>query len=781
LPWVNDTPKARMLSRVGAAEAALYKHDEPGHPEDPEPPVDVIERIVSIVKSPAFRGAMILAILFFANAVMSWLKDRALGHVFGGGPEFDAFVSASKPAQVVLEFLVLAGVMGPFLPIFLSLKDEAESASRDFARTVFTASIAVLSLAMILVVALAPQLASVLVPGYSGIQLDEYVGMLRLMCFAQLIFAASLVLGEILVAERRFFAYGLADILYNAGIVGGAVVLSVPFGIYGAALGMIAGAATHLAWRLFAIYRVTSFRPALVLLPKTKGIGQYLVLMGPKMISQPLPTVLTGIYFGALMSSLAPGSTSSFSIALNFQSIAESVIGLAFATAAFPALSAAAAAGDKRGFRRIFFTNAASIGGLAMAAGLGLAVMSHFVISLFMRSGAYDETDVARTSMVLAILAFSIPIESLVELVARAIYATQNTTRPMLAAIAFFIAGVATTVVLQSPLGLAAIPIAYTVGRAVQLGMLVLLLQPRMARIGGASKWSRAIVRDRWGDARGREPLSAGRAAILATVLVALTAGTAFAATQVVTSANAPEITPWARVNGTRPPVIAYVTPAPTDSTGPNPTGPLPSATAPGIFVMDMYHPGDFVEEAKDTWCVPAAMQTSINIMSIQADTTRDTQARLFDLAVSIAGSSYGGADPDGWAAGLASLGYGRFKVDTRGSLAEAVKVVVKQIRMTTRPAGLLVWRGWHSWVVSGFTATADPAVTDNFTVLSLRIEDVWYPRLSGLWSKSRNGMSRPPDSDVKVSALAEDYLPWNQGAKIAGRQGMYVFVMPEV
>ena len=44
--------------------------------------------------------------------------------------------------------------------------------------------------------------------------------------------------------------------------------------------------------------------------------------------------------------------------------------------------------------------------------------MSHFVISLFMRSGAYDETDVARTSMVLAILAFSIPIESLVERIA---------------------------------------------------------------------------------------------------------------------------------------------------------------------------------------------------------------------------------------------------------------------------------------------------------------------------------------------------------------------------
>jgi hypothetical protein len=189
---------------------------------------------------------------------------------------------------------------------------------------------------------------------------------------------------------------------------------------------------------------------------------------------------------------------------------------------------------------------------------------------------------------------------------------------------------------------------------------------------------------------------------------------------------------------------------------------------------MDLYQPGDFVSEIEDTWCVPAAMQTSMNIMSDVPDTSRDTQARLFDLAVSIAGSEDGGADPQGWAGGLTSLGYGNYEVGAKLKMADAIDIVAKQIRVTERPAGLIVWKGWHSWVVSGFTATADPARTDNFTVLSLRIEDVWYPRVSTIWPRSR-----PPDSDVPVSALGTDYVVWHQGKYYANREGDYVYVIP--
>ena len=60
-----------------------------------------------------------------------------------------------------------------------------------------------------------------------------------------------------------------------------------------------------------------------------------------------------------------------------------------------------------------------------------------------------------------------------------------------------------------------------------------------------------------------------------------------------------------------------------------------------------------------------------------------------------------------------------------------------------------------------------------------LYVEDVWYPRHSTLWSKSRNGYSRPPDSLVPYKELSEDYLKWHQAKWYAGKEGKYVFVIP--
>jgi hypothetical protein len=190
---------------------------------------------------------------------------------------------------------------------------------------------------------------------------------------------------------------------------------------------------------------------------------------------------------------------------------------------------------------------------------------------------------------------------------------------------------------------------------------------------------------------------------------------------------------------------------------------------------MDLYQKGDFIGELQDTWCVPAALQTSINIMSAEADITKATQTKLFHLAYSIAPGSDGGADLKAWPAALEQLGYGNFAVGMDHSMVAAVHQVAKAIRLTNRPAGLIVWYGWHSWVVSGFKATADPALTDKFTVTGLYIEDVWYDRLSTIW-----GYSNPPDTFVKVSDLPIDYKRYNQGSPSGPRYLNYLFVVPQ-
>jgi putative peptidoglycan lipid II flippase len=766
-----------MLSRVGAAEHALYE-DGNASPEDPTPP----ERVKKLVLEALPKGALILGIIFVVNAASGFLAKKIIGHFFGAGPDTDAFWSALQLTQGPVDLLITGGVIGPFLPLFMGLKGESEQSAKDFARTILTAGLAAMIVALGLVMLFAPELATVFVPGFQGSQRDLYVGFVRVVSLGQLAITASLILGEILVAERRFISYGLAEAAEYGGMALGAAVFGglLGMGIYSVAIGFLMGAAGHLGVRLVGLYR-TTFRPRLSLAFQTKGVGEFGVLMLPKMASQGLFTVLM-LYFTSIASTLAPGSASSLSYAKDFQSTAESVVGLSFALAAFPALSAAAAAGDKRAFKRIFRTNALTIGFFSIAAAVTLAVMAGFISNLF-RGGAFDEVDVQRMTLVLAIYALSVPFECLIEIFARGIYATHNTSEPLMAVAAGFVAGVATTMLLSGPIGLAALPLGYVAFRAVDLIVLAAFIRPRIAHIGGASRWSRALVHDRWGGIATprRRETPMGQVVAIAVVLMALTAGTLYAGAQALSQsslAGAPQVTPWARVGGTRAPIVIST---PTQSIGPSgsASGASPSAqisSTPGEFSMDLYQPGDFVSESKDTWCIPAAMQTSMNMMSATPDTSRDTQARLFDLAVSLAGSSNDGADPDGWAAGLSVLGYGHFQTGAARTLEEAVHTVAKQIRLTSRPGGFIVWKGWHSWVVSGFTATADPATTDNFTVISVDIEDVWYPRVSTLWPKSR-----PPDANVLVTQLSPDYKPWVQGTYYPGRDGLFVYVIPQL
>jgi len=202
---------------------------------------------------------------------------------------------------------------------------------------------------------------------------------------------------------------------------------------------------------------------------------------------------------------------------------------------------------------------------------------------------------------------------------------------------------------------------------------------------------------------------------------------------------------------------------------------PRSTAAPSGPFSMDLYRAGDYVGELTKVWCLPAAMQTSINIMNPGADTSRKTQASIFKLARSLAPAPDGAAEPEGWAEGLTKLGYGNYEVTQQPSIKAAIHLAARQVRLTNRPAGLLVWRGAHSWVMSGFTATADPATTNSFVVLAVRIEDVWYPRFSTIW-----GYSRPPDALVPVGALPADYLPWKRPTgRYPGKDGKFVLVVP--
>jgi putative peptidoglycan lipid II flippase len=349
-----------------------------------------------------------------------------------------------------------------------------------FAQTVLTLSVSVMAVASVLLFFLAPATIAIIAPGFDAATQALYLDLFRLMLVTPILFAASITLGEILVAERRFVFYALAPILYNVGIVVGTVTLHDRIGIYAAAVGAILGAALHLGIRVVGMFRSSvRMRPRLRL--RMPALHEFLRLMVPKMIAHPIEPI-TFLFFTNVASSLAAGSVTALSFARNFQSVPVALVGVAISLAAFPSLSAVWASGDRAAFGRLIRTNLLTIGALTVIAAIGLVIVGPIAIEVLLGGGAFDAEDVALTAAVLTAFAIAVPFDGLGHLTARGLYATHNTVLAVLASLAGFGVTVAVTLALVDGLGVIAIPLGFAAGTATRTVLQGIALRYRIRR-----------------------------------------------------------------------------------------------------------------------------------------------------------------------------------------------------------------------------------------------------------------------------------------------------------
>jgi hypothetical protein len=201
-------------------------------------------------------------------------------------------------------------------------------------------------------------------------------------------------------------------------------------------------------------------------------------------------------------------------------------------------------------------------------------------------------------------------------------------------------------------------------------------------------------------------------------------------------------------------------------------------AAAAGRFELDLYRSGDFVAQTNLYQCVGASMQMMINMVASRDDRSATTQHELWLLSRRYSPPRPGGIERRGssvwgWAEGLNQIGYGPYVVVGFPTIEEATRGAALAIRRTGKPVGLLVWRGRHAWVMSGFLATADPLATDEYAVTHVDVLDPLYPRSSSAW-----GTSPPPGSRISLATLGEQFVRRRFRSNTA-LNGQYVIVMP--
>jgi hypothetical protein len=192
---------------------------------------------------------------------------------------------------------------------------------------------------------------------------------------------------------------------------------------------------------------------------------------------------------------------------------------------------------------------------------------------------------------------------------------------------------------------------------------------------------------------------------------------------------------------------------------------------------VDLYRSGVFTTQKSWLWCTPASIQIVRNIVRHEADHSAASQSRYFDYMR--AHDRYripvkDGTDPAGWTAGFRRYVDSRYRLVVSTSFDSALRSAVTNLRRTNLPVGITVAHGNHAWVLTGFTATADPAVTTRFAVTTVRV-------VGPLWGlqSTTYGLDMRPDTRLTPRQLRGFFTPWHYSSVPMAWENRWVSVQP--
>jgi len=418
-----------------------------------------------------------------ASRLVGVVRDRVLASTFGAGNVLDSYYAAFRLPDFLYNLIILGALSAGFIPVFA---EYLEIRGKDEAWRLAERVLSVVGATMLVVCAFlivsAPALVPMTVPGFPAEKLDATIRLTRIMALSPLFLGLSAVMGGVLQATRRFLAFALAPVLYNVGIIFGALVLSPVLGIEGLAWGVVLGAFLHLITQASVALRMGLRRvPAPSF--KAEGVRRILWLMAPRTAGLAVSQI-NMIILLALASALSVGSIAVFNLANNLQSFPVGIIGVSFAVAAFPNLARSAGAKRDDEYRAVLGSAARKILFLIVPSTVVFILLRAQIVRLALGAGAFDWDATVRTADVLGIFAISMTFQALVALLARSFYALQDTWTPLLAGITSEAFNLLLAILLRGPLGIAGLAVSFSAAAFLNMILLWWLLHFRAKVIG---------------------------------------------------------------------------------------------------------------------------------------------------------------------------------------------------------------------------------------------------------------------------------------------------------
>lgn len=342
------------------------------------------------------------------------------------------YYSAFRIPDLLFNIVVLGVLSSVFISFFMDHLNIGKKEAFKFANNVINFTILVLSSISIILFILMPQLTEIISPGFSFEDKKLTTDLARIMLLSPIIFGLSSIIGGILNSFKKFFAYALAPIFYNLGIIFGTIFLTPKFGIFGIAYGVIIGAFFHLLVQIPSVIK-SGYRYKPFLNFNDKSLKDILKLSPPRIGG--LVANQTNFFIITIIGSIIGGGSIAYlNLANDIQTFVTVVFGLSFATAVFPLLTENASLNRTEDFIKGFSKTFRQILFFSIPAALGIILLRGQIVRLIYGYGFFKIIDTKLTAAVLGVLALSLFAQASIPLLVRAFYALKDTKTPFYAA-----------------------------------------------------------------------------------------------------------------------------------------------------------------------------------------------------------------------------------------------------------------------------------------------------------------------------------------------------------
>ncbi|MEK7460148.1 MAG: lipid II flippase MurJ [Patescibacteria group bacterium] len=394
----------------------------------------MVKKLLSLLHrewSGLHEAAFLLALFAIFSQILALFRDRLLAHTFGAGQTLDTYYAAFRIPDLV--FAGVASFMSAvvLIPILIRYAKDNDARAQKFLNDAFTVFFTFLVIVCVGIFIAMPALVQAFFPHLEGQAQSDLIMMTRILILSPILLGLSNLLSSVTQMLHKFIAFALAPVLYNIGIIFGAIFLYPVFGIVGLAWGVILGAFFHFFIHFFVSYR-HGFSLTLSLAPSLRDIWEVIYVSFPRTIGLVANQIALFVLIIYAMQ-MEAGSVTVFNFAFNLQSVPLAIIGMSYATAAFPTLSKHFAGADIEKFLAQILSATRHIVLWSLPILVLFIVLRAQIVRTILGSGSFDWTATILTAATLALFSVSIIAQSVGLLFIRGFYATGQNKIPLIA------------------------------------------------------------------------------------------------------------------------------------------------------------------------------------------------------------------------------------------------------------------------------------------------------------------------------------------------------------